>query len=649
MTRLNVLKTVLWAALGAGLAAIVLRLFAGLGATTNLSSLVSWGVWNAVKISIVPLSAGAFVMAAIVHIFGMLRFRPLLRLCILTGFLGYSTFSTMLLFDIGLPYRIWHPMVYWQHHSVLFEVAMCVMAYLTVLALEFTPTALEHEIFAKKPLFQTVFRMLKKVSIILVITGIVLSTLHQSSLGSLFLIVPHRLHALWYSPVIYLLFFSSAIGMGLLVISIQAFLLEYFFRFKAPMELLAPLARAGAVFLGLFMAIRLGDQIARGVLAESMDAMALVYLLEIVLIIGIPALLFLKKVRESRAGLFTCALSAAAGVVLYRSDVALLAIDWGGAAYFPALAEILVTVGILAGVCLVFLFLVENLKIYGSAEVLAEDHVANSAWATITPESSAWFGGVLVYAPRRYSMIASATACIAAGILISQTLWNLQPLQTPVQGPRTAQGIATARTDGPGNLFVLAGLKDTSADTAKSLPLTILDGNRNGRLVLFPHKEHESLLGDAASCAVCHHQNKPFDSNTSCHECHSDMYEATDTFEHMYHVDKLGGNDGCIQCHTDSTSAKTRDTAVACSECHADMVVPGSRVAVPASGLSGFAPGYMDAMHGLCIGCHKEEKAAQPESFDASFDRCDGCHGIMDGSALESMGPYASVAGSLLN
>ncbi len=640
MTRLNVLKSILWALLGAGLAAIALRLFAGLGATTSLSSLVSWGVWNAVKISIVPLSAGAFVMAAIVHVFGMLRFRPLLRLCILTGFLGYSTFSTMLLFDIGLPYRIWHPMVYWQHHSVLFEVAMCVMAYLTVLALEFTPTALEHEVFAK-PLFQTIFRLLKKVSILLVIAGIVLSTLHQSSLGSLFLIVPHRLHALWYSPVIYFLFLTSAIGMGLLVVSVQAFLLEYFFRFKAPMELLAPLARAGAAFLGLFMAIRLGDQILRGVLFQGMDGMALVYLLEIVLIIGIPGLLFFAKVRQSRAGLLACALSAAAGVVLYRSDVALLAIDWGGANYIPALGEILVTVGILVGVALVFLFLIENLKIYGSAEVLAEEHNAGSPWATITPESSAWSGGAWVYGPRRYSLLASGTACLAGGILISQTLWGLEPLRTPVSAPRAVEGAAMARADGPGHLFTFAGLEGTKATASEPMRLTMLDGNRNGRLVLFPHDEHTEELGGEASCALCHHQNKPFDENTSCHECHSDMYEVSDTFAHAYHADKLGGNDGCVKCHTSSSGAKTRETAVACAECHEDMLVSGSRVASPEGGMRGLAPGYMDALHKLCIDCHKEKKTENPTAYSKAYTRCDGCHGGMDGSDLETLGPYA--------
>ena len=126
------------------------------------------------------------MLAATVYIFGLEKYRPFVRPAILTAFLGYIAVAVGLNYDLGLPWNIWHPMIFPQIHSVLFEVAMCVMIYLTVLALEFAPVVLEHKWFASHPLFRTIHSLLKKVTIPLVIAGIVLSTLHQSSLGSLF-------------------------------------------------------------------------------------------------------------------------------------------------------------------------------------------------------------------------------------------------------------------------------------------------------------------------------------------------------------------------------------------------------------------------------------------------------------------------------
>ena len=192
--RLITLKTVLWTFAGALAALTFARFWHGLGATTNLSDATPWGLWIALDVMAgVALAAGGFVLAGTVYIFGLEKYRPLVRPAILTAFLGYVAVAVGLIYDLGLPWHIWHPMVYWQHHSVLFEVAMCVMTYLAVLALEFSPVVLEHPSF-ERPVFRVMLRLLKMFTIPLVIAGIILSTLHQSSLGSLFLIVPHRLH-----------------------------------------------------------------------------------------------------------------------------------------------------------------------------------------------------------------------------------------------------------------------------------------------------------------------------------------------------------------------------------------------------------------------------------------------------------------------
>lgn len=640
MKRLNYLKSVLWAVFAAGVVSIALRVFAGLGATTHLSNFVSWGIWNAIKFSIVPLSAGAFVMAATVYIFGLERFRKLLRLCILTGFIGYSTFATMLFFDIGLPYRLWHPMIYWQHHSVLFEVAICVMSYLTVLALEFTPTALEHRLFSR-PAFHRIYKILKAATIPLVIAGIVLSTLHQSSLGALFLIVPHRLHPLWYSPLVHVLFLVSAIGMGMLVITVETFFFEYFHGIKAPTDILAPLARFGAGVMVLFGAIRLFDQLNRNVLATTDGGMVPTYAFELLLAVGIPALLFLSRIRNSRAGLFWCSLSAMAGVVFYRCNVSLFAIDWGGASYFPSLTELLVMSGIISGSILAFLFVFENLDIYGSSEELRERRGSESAVATIAPAASAWLGGPWVDAPRRYSMIAVIVASAAVGLLTDGVISGGETENTPVLGPRTVKGLSAERPTGLGHEFYFAELSNPAPMDLPPLALLMIDGNRDGRFVLFPHENHKIKLGGDQSCAMCHHQNLPFDANTSCHECHRGEYETTDIFDHAFHMEKLQGNSGCVRCHPAEADVKSRQTATACAECHADMFAAGSRVEMPEGGTTGLAQGYMNVLHELCIGCHRERIAGEPEAFGSAFARCDGCHGVMDGSDLLEFGPYA--------
>ena len=216
--RLSMLKTILWTIVGVGATVTLFRFAHGLGAATALHDTAPWGLWIGFDVMAgVALAAGGFVLAATVYICGLEKYRPFVRPAILTAFLGYTAVAIGLLYDLGLPWRIWHPMIFPQHHSVLFEVAMCVMLYLTVLALEFAPVVLEHPLFSH-PLFKTVLSLLKKFTIVLIIAGIVLSTLHQSSLGSLFLITPYRLHPLWYSPIIYVLFFISAIGLGLMTV-----------------------------------------------------------------------------------------------------------------------------------------------------------------------------------------------------------------------------------------------------------------------------------------------------------------------------------------------------------------------------------------------------------------------------------------------
>ncbi|MBU1651106.1 polysulfide reductase NrfD, partial [bacterium] len=197
MSRVQNFKLILWIIIGLGAAVATARFMFGLGATTNLSDAVPWGLWIGFDVmSGVALAAGGFVLTATVYIFKLERYHAIVKPAVLTAFLGYIAVAVGLLFDLGLPWNIWHLIIFWNPHSPLFEVGWCVMLYLTVLLLEFFPVpAAEFSKLAKLRDF------LLKLRLPLVIAGIALSTLHQSSLGSLFLIMPYNVHPLWYSPI----------------------------------------------------------------------------------------------------------------------------------------------------------------------------------------------------------------------------------------------------------------------------------------------------------------------------------------------------------------------------------------------------------------------------------------------------------------
>ena len=186
-----------------------------------------------------------------------------------------------------------------------------------------------------------------------------------------------------------------------------------------------------------------------------------------------------------------------------------------------------------------------------------------------------------------------------------------------------------------------AALKGGPAGEAREVSLMIIDGNRNGRLVPFTHAGHVEALGGEGACVQCHHENMPFDENTSCFECHRDMYEPTDIFDHQGHIEYLDGNAGCAKCHADTVRSKTRATAAPCADCHDDMRVAGSFINTAPVEMDGRASGYMKAMHGLCVGCHEKLVADEPEHYQPEFAQCEACHAALDAIDLRRIGPYA--------
>ncbi len=341
----------------------VVRLFFGLGATTNLNDAYPWGLWISFDVLAgVALAGGGFTMAATIYIFNLKKFEPLLRPAKISAFLGYLMFVVGLFFDLGQPWRIWHPMIMWNPESVLFEVAWCVMLYTTVLGVDVFIMALERW---QKDAWVKFFR---DIYLVLVVAGVILSTLHQSSLGALYLLLPEKMSTLWASPAIGPLFFVSAIIGGMSMIIIESVVSAWAYGRKAEMNILPSFAKGLGIVLLVYFAMKVTDLYARGATVWSLDPPHLAFYFELFGCVALPALmLYLPEIRNSQKGLLWAASISAFGVVFNRFNVSLT--SYGGYrtfTYFPSLVEIIITVSLVAGGILIFDFLTKNLPVYKS-------------------------------------------------------------------------------------------------------------------------------------------------------------------------------------------------------------------------------------------------------------------------------------------
>ena len=323
------------------------RFFKGLGASTALSDKFPWGLWIGFDVLCgVGLAAGGFTITLLVYVFRIKRFEPIVPSAVLSAFLGYLLVNAGLMFDIGRPYRIWHPLVFRNPHSVMFEVAICVMLYTTVLSLEFSPMIL------KKLKLEKPARIIKSISIPLVIAGFILSTLHQSSLGTVFLIVPGRLYTLWYSPLLPLMFFVSAIMVGFSMVIFESYLSRRAFKRRLEMDILTEIGRIILVMLAVYFVLKVKDLYNRDALALLLDGSheSKMFLFEMGLGVVAPfALLATRKVRHSQGGLFIAALMVVLGFVVNRLNVSITGMmRSSGVEYFPSFMEIGATVFLVA-------------------------------------------------------------------------------------------------------------------------------------------------------------------------------------------------------------------------------------------------------------------------------------------------------------
>ena len=600
MARKRLVQDLLWLLVLAGALAAGFRLWFGLGATTALSDAFPWGLWKILNmVAGVALSTGGFTLGFLVYVLGRKRYAPLLKSAILIAFLGYGSSCLALLFDIGLPQRFWHPVVFWNETSFLFEVFWCVLLYFTVTAIEVMPLVLER-FGIRRPL-----PFLHRIAFVVVSVGIALSSLHHSSLGSLFLVTPLRLHSLWYSPLLPLAFILSAMGAGLMVVVLARLFTLWIFEPDRLGEGFAGeesrrlfgLARMAAWVLGVFLLVRLGDLWHRGELTTAFSGSfeGGLFLLETLLLALFPILLVaLPLTRRSPAAIAMASTSAVLGLALNRLDVGIFGFFHDAdAVYAPSRIEWALSIAVIAGAILLFLAWVEHFPVYGR-----RSQIVDSAGA---PQSERFVGTVRI-----------------PSIVLRQNLHRVSLLA--VFGvPLTWILLYPPFSDRANTL-----VEPSRGLDAKRSWLWI-DGNRNGQGVAFPHLAHQRRLENQEECVGCHHLSLPHDHSTPCSRCHQSMVGRSDLFQHSEHMRLVAadesltglhpGNDSCRFCHPEGMPKQTA-TAKPCLECHReDMGARNLRKTVLAA-----PPGFALVLHETCLNCHRSH-TDRPE-----LSQCTHCH-----------------------
>lgn len=367
-----------------GLAAYVYRLLFGLESATNLNNQYPWGIWIAVDVaSGVALAAGGFTTAALADIFHKEKYHVIVRPALLTAMLGYTFVVIGLLADLGRYYNVWHPMIpsMWQGNSVLFEVGMCVMIYLTVLYIEFLPIVAErfignvnlpHPISFLNRIVDSFLRVahkfLGRFISLFIIAGVVLSCMHQSSLGTLMVIAPSKMHPLWHTTFSPLLFLLSAIAVGFPMVIFESILSARSFSLKPETPILASIARYTPILLAVYFGVKVVDVTIREVWPYVFDGSfySFMWIAEMLIGVVVPMVILLsRKLRHNLTWLFSAAAMVIFGVVFNRINVFLVAYEplYSTTTYFPSVFELTVTIGLIAALVLVYRFLVLNLPV----------------------------------------------------------------------------------------------------------------------------------------------------------------------------------------------------------------------------------------------------------------------------------------------
>jgi len=373
-----------------GLSFGLYRMIFGLEAATNLNNQYPLGLWIGIDVATgVALAAGGFTSGALVYVFNRENFHAIIRPALLTALLGYTFVGIGLSFDLGRWYNIWHPAIpfMWQGNSVLFEVGMCVIIYINVLYIEFAPIVFERFIgnvnlpgsldrFNDRVdiLLRFLDFFLSKIMFIFIISGIVLSCCHQSSLGTLLVIAPYKMHPLYNSLLGPLFFLTSAFAVGLTMIIFESMIACYVFGRKPEMHVLTPLSKIIPYFLGIYIFVKLGDMITRKTYLYLFDSSApvVMFWIEFGLLTVVPFFMFMSRdVRRSHRGIFMAASMFVVGVLLNRCTVFFIAYKplYAEKVYLPALSEFGLTIGLICAIIFVYRVVVTLFPVLPKIEV----------------------------------------------------------------------------------------------------------------------------------------------------------------------------------------------------------------------------------------------------------------------------------------
>jgi Ni/Fe-hydrogenase subunit HybB-like protein len=350
-----------------GLYATIIRFIKGFSASTNLSDNYPWGLWIVDLLNYVALGATGYTITTAVHLFGLKKYRLIVRPAILIGLLGYLFVGISLLYDIGRPLRLPYPIFVSQGtSSVMFEVALCVFLYLTVLFLEFLPAPLEW-LGLKKPR-----KSLVKITLALSVFGLTLSTLHQSSLGAYFLIAPGKLHPLWYSPYLPIFFFVSSIIAGLSMIILVSTLSYRVFNDQIEDsdkrnsdKITIGLGKAASITLLSYFCVKWLGVTSGNHWGLLNTPMGYWFLAEVLIFVLLPCFLYAWGVRRESATIvrFT-SIFTIIGIVINRLNVTLVAFNWNlEVHYFPKWMEFAISLTFITLAILIFRWVTNRMPI----------------------------------------------------------------------------------------------------------------------------------------------------------------------------------------------------------------------------------------------------------------------------------------------
>lgn len=356
----------------------IIRLVQGLGETTGLTDAYPWGLWIGFDFSLIAFAGVGFTMAAVVYLFNLEEYKPLSRAAVLTGFLGYVSVLVILLIDLGRPDRFWGFLVFWNPHSPLFEISWCILLYTTVLTIEFLP------IFFERLNRPSIVKAIHSITIPVVIAGVVLSTLHQSTLGTLYMALPFKTDQLWFSTILWILFFLTSIATGLSTMIVVWIAGSKAFGRKVEMNLLGGLAKCAMWVLIVYAILRAGDLwITNDMYAVfAFDSQSMWFWAEVLIGTIVPIILYSQvSIRKSEVGLLITALLVITGTFMYRFNATLTAQAVNRftlptiteiASYRPTWMEFAIQFGVLAGAALAWYFAARFLPIF--PETVREEH-----------------------------------------------------------------------------------------------------------------------------------------------------------------------------------------------------------------------------------------------------------------------------------